>query len=183
MAIFKMPEKKPQSKLQEFRDGMLGLAVLFVLGYVAWHWLTGDEELVAEQVLPVVSAEVAAQSEVEPVEVDAAARAEAEQLAATEAAQAAELAAEKAHEAKHGFHCLSGWDGSHRDFVAAVKAQLNDPDSFEHDETRTWPVREDGQNAILMMFRAKNGFGGVVRGKASGTFDNQSCAPTVQTIE
>lgn len=74
-----------------------------------------------------------------------------------------------------GFHCLSGWDGSHREFVESVKAGLRDPSSFEHIETRVTP-NVDGQHTIFMDYRARNGFGGMNVGRAVGTFDNASCA-------
>jgi hypothetical protein len=85
-----------------------------------------------------------------------------------------ELAAKEKDKA-FGLWCLSTWDGSHPEFVKAVKAQLNDPDSFEHDDTLVWTVRPDGRNQIVMAFRAKNGFGGTMRYKAAGTFDNKTC--------
>jgi hypothetical protein len=96
------------------------------------------------------------------------------ELAAAEAERVA-AAEQVAHDQKYGFTCLSLWDGSHDGFVAAVKQTLNDPDSFEHDETKTWPVNAEGRNTILMNFRAKNAFGGTIRVKASGSFDNKTC--------
>lgn len=157
-------EQQPKSKGNEFSDGLKGLAFLVILGVVGWNWLTGDsKEAEAEQSQP-----VAALSPEEKAKADA---------------EAAAKAAEEAKEKAYGFHCLSSWDGSHRKFVDAVKQQLNDPDSFEHDETRTWTVREDGRNQVLMQFRAKNGFGGVIRGRAVGTFDNKTCDASVDSIE
>lgn len=53
---------------------------------------------------------------------------------------------------------FSGWDGSHRDFVMAIKKSMNDPDSFEHVET----VYRDNQNGtlrVVMTFRGNNMFG------------------------
>lgn len=189
MPLFKLPEKKPQSKLEEFRDGALGLVVLIGLGFIGWHWLSsGDEPPTAEAVAPPAPSpqDLAEQARVDEAKraaaqaaADEAARKEAAERAVAEAAEAEK----RATEAAYGFHCLSGWDGSHRGFMDAVKQRLNDPDSFEHDETTTWRVREDGQNAILMLFRAKNGFGGVMRGKATGTFDNKSCTATVIDIQ
>jgi len=56
---------------------------------------------------------------------------------------------------------LSQWDGSHRDVVAAIKARMNDPDSFEHVGTQL--LRTDGADVIVLTtFRGKNGFGALV---------------------
>lgn len=108
-----------------------------------------------------------------------------EQIAAREAA-AAERAEEKAEaerlaivekeeENRKGFHCLSSWDGSHRDVVNAVKATLRNPDSFEHVETRVTPVDNDRRHLFFMQYRAENGFGGVNLETASGTYGNVNC--------
>lgn len=95
----------------------------------------------------------------------------------------AEMAARQAEEAKkreeeqlYAQNCLSPWDGSHRAFEALVKASLNDPDSYEHVETMTWPRRGDGRNEIVMTFRAKNGFGGTITAKATGTINADDCS-------
>jgi hypothetical protein len=80
-----------------------------------------------------------------------------------------------------GFHCLSGWDGSHSGLVDAVKAQLRDPDSFEHDETRVTPAT-GGAHTIYMKFRSRNGFGGLNVGVAQGKVSNSTCAVTVDKI-
>ena len=161
---FGKSDQKPKSKFDEFSDGLKGLIFLVILGVVGWNWLTSDgEEAEAAQSQP-----AAALSTEEK---------------ATAVAEAAAKAAEEAKEKAYGFHCLSGWDGSHRGFVDGVKAQLNDPDSFEHDETRTWTVGPDGRNNVTMLFRAKNGFGGVIRGRAVGSFDNATCEALVEAIE
>lgn len=56
---------------------------------------------------------------------------------------------------------FSSWDGSHTNLVTMVKKAMNDPDSFEHDETRYW---DNGDYLVVQMsYRGKNGFGGVVR--------------------
>lgn len=90
--------------------------------------------------------------------------------------KAAQKAIEDREKMKTGMHCLSGWDGSHRGLVNAVKAQMRDPDSFEHIETRISPVDAQGHNAVIMQFRAKNGFGGMNVGIASGVISNTSCS-------
>ena len=85
-----------------------------------------------------------------------------------------DLPTKEAENFRKGFHCLSSWNGSHREVVARVKSVLNDPDSFEHDETKVTPV-ENGVHQILMKYRATNGFGAVVRGAAIGTFAQDDC--------
>jgi hypothetical protein len=87
-----------------------------------------------------------------------------------------EEVAAKERELLYGQHCLSLWDGSHPEFVNQVKRRLNDPDSFDHVETVTWPVRDDGRNSIMMTFRAKNGFGGVITSKAMGSINGLDCS-------
>lgn len=98
--------------------------------------------------------------------------AEREARAAEEAAREAEEAAEEAENRRAGFHCLSFWDGSHPRVVTQVQASLNDPDSFKHDETRVTPVSDDGIHEFIMEFRARNGFGGTVRGMATDSYQS-----------
>ena len=81
----------------------------------------------------------------------------------------------KAEEKRKGFHCLSSWDGSHRGVVKDVEDQLNDPDSFDHDETRVTPVSAEGTHTLSMKFRAKNAFGGLMRGQAVAVYQNEGC--------
>lgn len=55
---------------------------------------------------------------------------------------------------------FSAWDGSHTGLVKLIKADMNDPDSFQHVETR---VVDKGDHLLVgMTFRGKNAFGGVV---------------------
>lgn len=57
--------------------------------------------------------------------------------------------------------CFSAWNGSHRNLETLVKKSMNDPDSYEHDETR---YSDKGDHLIVQTtFRGKNGFGGVVK--------------------
>lgn len=88
-----------------------------------------------------------------------------------EAAQATKTAEDR----RKGFHCLSAWDGSNRSLVDQVKARLRDPGSFEHAETRITPVGEGGKHAIIMEYRARNGFGGMNVNKAVGAVDPATC--------
>ncbi len=152
------------SKIEETKGVVMALTFIGLVGYFWWNKPPKDEPLPAAAVASEVSPETAP---VVPAPTPS-------ELAAAEAERVA-AAEEAAHDQKYGFTCLSQWDGSHDGFVAAVKATLNDPDSFEHDATKTWPVNAEGRNTILMNFRARNGFGGVLRVKASGSFDNQSC--------
>lgn len=55
---------------------------------------------------------------------------------------------------------FSSYDGSHIDFVRAFKKNLNDPDSFEHVETKY--IDNGTSLTVIMKYRAKNGFGAFV---------------------
>jgi hypothetical protein len=57
---------------------------------------------------------------------------------------------------------FSPWDGSHMATAKAIKAELNDPDSYKHFETRYW-VRNDGSLKVVTEIGARNGFGGMQR--------------------
>ena len=70
-----------------------------------------------------------------------------------------------------GFHCLSGWDGSHRNFERMLKNRLKDPDSYEHIETRVTRKGSDGLHTLYTKYRAKNSFGGYVVQTATGKYD------------
>lgn len=56
---------------------------------------------------------------------------------------------------------FSEWDGSHREVEKLVKSNLHDPKSFEHVET-TFKVLNADTMFVVMVYRAKNAFGGVV---------------------
>lgn len=92
-----------------------------------------------------------------------------------------ETAAKKAADKEAGLHCLSAWDGSHRELVDKVKDKLRDPGSFEHYETRVGPNR-NGRHSITMEFGAKNGFGGMNRDVAMGSYDHETCVPSDPVI-
>ena len=89
-----------------------------------------------------------------------------------------ELAQKKEDDKRKGFHCLSGWDGTHRGVESYVKERLRDPDSYQHKETRITPVK-NGKHMLVMEYRAKNGFGGYAFGGIIATIDNQSCKATI----
>lgn len=55
---------------------------------------------------------------------------------------------------------FSAWDGSHRGLTARIKRSMNDPDSYEHVETR---YSDQGSHLIVVTtFRGANAFGGKV---------------------
>lgn len=91
-------------------------------------------------------------------------RIEAEQrIAQAEATK--KQAEEDAENKRKGFHCLSPWDGSEPDVVEAVKRTLRDPGSFEHVKTTITPVNAKGFHYLIMIYRARNGFGGMNIGR------------------
>lgn len=57
--------------------------------------------------------------------------------------------------------CFSAWDGSHIELTKLIKESMNDPDSYEHIETRYWD--KDSVLFIVTSFRGKNAFGGVIK--------------------
>ncbi|WP_198424758.1 SHOCT domain-containing protein [Spirosoma endbachense] len=64
---------------------------------------------------------------------------------------------------------FSGWDGSHRQLEKAIKESMNDPDSYEHVETR---FKDNGSTIyVLTKFRGKNAFGGKIVNYAEGNID------------
>lgn len=87
----------------------------------------------------------------------------ARELAATAAA------AEKAERTKKIEGQFSGWDGSHRNFESLIKDAMNDPDSYEHVETR---YKDMGKYIrVYCTFRGKNAFGGLVKNTKVADYD------------
>jgi hypothetical protein len=101
---------------------------------------------------------------------------------AADALAAAKAAEEKADERRKGFHCLSAWSGHSEGLVDAVKAQLREPESFEAIKTLIAPV-DNGSHAVLMTYRARNGFGGMNVAEAAATIDTETCAVTLLLAE
>ena len=99
---------------------------------------------------------------------------EQEEKAKKEEAIAKAEAVKKAAERRKGFHCLSAWDGSHRQTVKLIKKNLKDPKSFEHIETRITPV-ENGSHIVFTKYRAKNSFGGYVVETQPSAISNATC--------
>lgn len=95
----------------------------------------------------------------------------------------AKQANERAEDRRKGFHCLSGWDGSHTAVKSSIKEKMRDPSSFEHIETKITPIDEKGNHVLYMKYRAKNGFGGMNVATAKAVIDNSSCKATILSIE
>lgn len=83
---------------------------------------------------------------------------------------------------EQGYHCLSGWDGSLPGLKEAVKAQLRDPDSFEHIETIIAPKGSDDRHEVMMKYRARNGFGGMTVEYAKASASNFDCSVRLEPI-
>lgn len=71
-------------------------------------------------------------------------------------------------------NCLSAYDGAHTKFKDLIKENVNDPSSFEHIETRY--LLKDGYALIIMSFRAKNGFGGLIKSSYSAKIRLSDCS-------
>lgn len=57
-------------------------------------------------------------------------------------------------------HHFSGWDGSHIALAIMIKNSLNDPDSYEHVDTR---YNDNGATLLVQTkFRGRNVFGGMI---------------------
>lgn len=81
--------------------------------------------------------------------------------AAAEAAIAARLQKIKAQ--------FSAWNGANRPVQDAIKAKMNDPDSYEHVSTNY--VDKGKFIAVMTKFRGKNAFGGLVLNTAVAKVD------------
>ncbi len=132
-------------------------------------------------------AEIAASQAKDKVKADAAkAQAEAEAQAAQARAKADQEAAEAAEEAAFqatGRHCLNPFTGANDPLIRLTSTQLVDPDSFEHIETAIAPANEAGIHAIVMRYRATNGFGGFSIGLATGLVESATCMTTILSVE
>lgn len=154
-----------QNEVREFAVGAIGL---LLIGAVTYMWLTsgGSESsleasaVVAADAVDATVDQMPEAASGEPTSID------------TDEGKVAEQ--ERALQYAH--NCLSPWDGSHDRFSKLVSARLNDPDSFDHISTTTWPRREDGRNTIMMTFAAANGFGGTITAKATGSINGDDCS-------
>jgi len=66
---------------------------------------------------------------------------------------------------------FSGWDGSHKKLTELIKESMNDPDSFQHDNTVYWDMKDHIR--VKTTFRGKNAFGGVVKNTVFAKADLQ----------
>lgn len=98
-------------------------------------------------------------------------------------AEKVKKAEELASEQQQGLHCLDGWDGQNRAIVAATKTRLRDPESFEHIETRIAPRADTGTHGLIMHYRARNGFGGMMVGMVTAELASTDCSITSLSVE
>lgn len=64
---------------------------------------------------------------------------------------------------------FSSWDGSHRGLTDLIKKSMNDPDSYEHIETR---FKDNADHIfVIAKFRGANAFGGKVINTVSAKVD------------
>lgn len=81
-------------------------------------------------------------------------------LATKEAAALAAATAKAEHRQKIEEQ-FSGYDGSHRKFERLIKQAMNDPDSYDHVETKY--IDKGSFIRVFCTFRGKNAFGGLVK--------------------
>ena len=93
-------------------------------------------------------------------------------------AQQASAAEREAQKRAAGQHCVTGWDGYHIGVRKWVNQRLRDPDSFQHVRTEISPER-NGRHALLMTYRARNGFGGMTQEQVGAWIDNKTCRATM----
>ncbi|MFA5777311.1 MAG: hypothetical protein WC906_02650, partial [Parcubacteria group bacterium] len=69
---------------------------------------------------------------------------------------------------------FSSWDGAHIKLSRLIKDSMNDPDSYEHVETKYWDMKD--HLIVNATFRGKNAFGGVVKNtvKAKISLDGEN---------
>lgn len=76
---------------------------------------------------------------------------------------------------------FSAWDGSHHGVVAAVKATMKNPASFEHVETR---YVDTGKGLrVIMTFRGTNSFGGVVPNRVIAEVDDAGQVLALSSVD
>lgn len=97
-------------------------------------------------------------------------------IAAQADAAAEQKEIESAENRQKGFHCLSPWDGTHKQTIELLAKNLREPDSFEHIETRITPVDAQGYHLLTMTYRARNGFGGMNVETVSAQINSETCA-------
>lgn len=77
----------------------------------------------------------------------------------------------------------SGWDGSCRPVEKLIKKQLNDTGSYEHVETRYYVNDDTTKVNVLTMFRAKNGFGGLILTSYAAELDMSGNILTISEVK
>jgi hypothetical protein len=175
-----MVEKSSSEKTKESIIGLFVLVILIVGGYY-YFFSKSDTASITEAVavaVPAVVEAVPVRPMQVPTEVPTPVPSPEEIAPKAPDALEEEVAAreeERLHDLKYGFHCLRSWDGSMPDFDKLVLEQIADRDSYELDKTSTYPVDVNGRNQIMTTFRARNALGGMVFGKAVGSFDNKTC--------
>jgi hypothetical protein len=75
---------------------------------------------------------------------------------------------------------FSAWDGSHLELTKIIKKSMNDPNSYEHEETVYWEMND--HLIVRTTFRGKNAFGGVVKNWVKAKTDIQT-GQVLQIIE
>lgn len=93
-------------------------------------------------------------------------QAKAEEAETQVAAAKQQIAENRNKELKPQFN---SWDGSHRGLERHIKTIMNDPASYEHDETSY--IDRGEYLIIITQFRGKNAFGGVVRNTIKAKVD------------
>nr|NQU93701.1 hypothetical protein [Bacteroidota bacterium] len=66
---------------------------------------------------------------------------------------------------------FNAWDGSHIGLTRYIKNNMNDPDSYEHIETKYWDMVD--HLVVLTRFRGENPFGGKVINSIKAKVDLQ----------
>ncbi len=99
-------------------------------------------------------------------------------VAEQKAQREAKVAEQKAEDKRKGFHCLS-YNGAHHGVEKYIKANLRDPASYDHIETKITPVSKKGEHVLIMKYRAKNGFGGMNVESLIATVKNETCRATI----
>jgi hypothetical protein len=177
------PDEWPERAQPRFK--ILTIFNFFCLCFLALTVMTGIKATEEWRMTPVQIAQKRAaeqQQERERVAAEKRRRTqnlEAEALAKEQKARAAAIEktqqeAREAEDKRTGRNCYY-IGGSSPWFEKAVKGALNDPNSFEHVETRVGTEDERGMHTIVMTFRARNGFGGMLTKQAIGSFRSVDC--------
>lgn len=66
---------------------------------------------------------------------------------------------------------FSTWNGSHIELTKLIKNAMNDPDSYEHVETKYWDMTD--YIVVRTVYSGKNAFGGRVKNFVKAKYDNK----------